>query len=145
MEESKSFIIFSKRKGWLITGLLPVAASLLALCAKSSWSALINWAALASGIYFACGYITALIFDKMVKKQLREYSPALEAMLTELGQKKLIKHAGPEIPTHKVGECLREDPRCGSILSECKAANVMININMMMPPVILLSLIVFAL
>lgn len=144
MEKSKSFIIFSKWRGWLITGLLPIAAGLLALCAKSSWTSLLNWGALAAGIYFAFGYATALIFDRMVKKQLKEYSPKLDAMLLKLGEKKYVKHAGPEIPTKKVGECLQEDPSCGRILSECKAANIMINLNMMAPPAVLLGIILFA-
>ncbi len=145
MVESKSFIIFSKWKGWLITGLLPVVAGLLALCAKSSWTSLLNWGALAAGIYFLFGYTMALIFDKKVKKQLKEYNPKLDEMLKKLGEKKYIRRAGPEIPTHKVEQCLQQDPRGDEILSECKAANVMININMMTPPAILLGIILFAL
>lgn len=141
MEGSKSFIIFSKRQGWLITGLVPVAAGLIALCPQSSWTSLSAWITLFSIVYFVMGYAAAIILDRVVKKKLKTLSWAMDEAITIHGKKRMIKHSGPGIPYDKVMENLQGDPACDRILSECKAVNAMLCINMALPVLILLILV----
>ncbi len=141
--ESKSFIIFSKWQGWLITGLVPVAASLIALCPQSSWASLMDWLKLSSIFYFVAGYATAIILDRVVKKRLKAWSWAMDEALTIYGKRKIIKRAGPGIPCDKVMENLQGDLACDQILSECRAVNAMLNVNMAAPVIILLCLVLF--
>ena len=144
MKNSKSFVIFSKRTSLLITGLIPAASGLIALCITPSWDAPLAWVTLFAAAYFAMGYAGAFVLDRVVKNKLKGYRGDLDEALTKFGKKRIVKHAGPEIPCAVVEECLREDPDCDRILSECKVVNIMIYFNMVVPSLILLGIILFA-